>query len=254
MRRAFLELDGSPEREAELERWRSATVADLGPARSTYRLEAVHPAIAALVVGVGLLLLVPGLVLSVAAIAGALPLTGLVVGALLVLLVLAVEAGVALVARTQAWRRDITVHQHGLLVGGRVVPFATMDPGRMYWADGTDVVGRVVTASRRRLVVRGDVLLLCGTDGWTGDEDGRGGPTLYDHSPDVPWVPTPFVWWCLGPRDVAGLVRDLERALLADGYPVAGLADRLAVGRGMPPGRGEAFPRRERQAPLLHRV
>lgn len=243
----FVAPDGSPEGDAELERWVDFHDRQLGEQRALHRVPSPgRPLVLLAAVGLMVLLLVTVMLAALGVLS-----TGVVVviGAVAMLPVL-VLAGVGL--RSSA-RRDISVHRHGLLVSGRAVPFATMDPGRMYWATDLDAVRRVVTLNRRRVAVRGDVLLLNATDGSSGEEDWREleKPAERDVSPAADRMDTPFVWWCLGPRDVGAFVTDLEAALVDDGYPAQGLARRLAASRGLPDGDGEAFPRRGRYDPLL---
>lgn len=246
--RHFLELDGSAQRDAELDRWRSLSAADLGPVRASHRVRAVNGPTALLLLLVAATLVVLGLALTVAAALGAVPVAAvLVVGGLLGLPVVLL----VVVATTQSWRREIVVRSEGVVAARRPIPFATMDPGRMVWATDLQAVRSVVTLNRRRLAAGGDVLLLTGTDGWSGEDDWRGLGTKYDQSPRSERLDSPFVWWCLGPRDVGALVGDLEAAMVAAGYPAAGLARRLTASRGMPPAGVEVYPRRRRYDPLL---
>lgn len=144
----------------------------------------------------------------------------------------------------------LAIRAHGVSVGStspRPIPFATMDPGRMQWITSPWGGRHVVTLGRRRVGVGRDGILLNGTDGPAGVEDPESLGTIYDASPTAQQVATPFVWWYLVPEDPRGFLRDLEAAMVADGYPVRGLAGHVSARRGAVPfrrSRGERFPRR----------
>lgn len=253
MSQGFVELDGSPAAARRLEGWLDAGPSQMGPVVAVHRVPAASRPVGLLLAGVGcltavlLLGAVAGLLLAGAApfvVVGVLVLAGMVGLAL---------AGVVVLAGRRGPGREVAVHAHGLVLGGRAIPWATMDPGRFVWATEPRAARQVVTLNRRRALAGGEVLLLNGTDGRTGVDDWEGLGTVYDPLPRAPRLDSPFVWWCLGPRDVGALVRDVESAMVADGYPVRGLAGRLrAHRRPAEPGSGdEVFPRRAPQDPVL---
>ena len=119
------------------------------------------------------------------------------------------------------------VCEHGLVVGFRkrsryVIPWETLDPGRVRVGTNIGLIGRrpdvPQTSSRYRVGVfalKG--LALNGLDTtittvWT---------TLEPDRPN-----TPFGWWILATRKPDALARDIEKAMIADGYDAGGLARR----------------------------
>lgn len=252
MSRSFFVHDGSPRADAELAHWLNLRPEDLGPTISTCAVPvASRPVVVALALSGAVLVL---LVLAgvVAAAAGWLPVMALLCP---VSVMLGTAALVVPVAFIQGDSRGIEIRRHGLVVGSRPVPFATMDPGRMVWATSARAARHVVTLNRRRRVAGGDCLLLNGTDGPDAVHDSHA-PEVggrYDPLPRAPRLDTPFVWWGLGPRDVPGFVGDLEQAMVRDGYPAHGLAAHLASHRWQVSGHGEIFVRRAARDPVLWR-
>lgn len=240
-----------PAGEAELRQWLAAGPEHLGPVVSRHTVPTASTPLIAVVVVTGLFvvaLLVAGLV-GVAA--WGLPVAVVIFGAACGVLPALVVVPLVLMS---AGSRTIEVRRHGLVVASRPVPFATMDPGRMVWATSASAARAVVTLNRRRRVAGGDCLLLSGTDGADAVDDWQGLGTKYDPLATAPRLDTPFVWWVLGPKDVGALVRDLETAMVADGYPVHGLAARLGSHRVDVPSGREAFPRRAPHDPVLWRA
>lgn len=142
----------------------------------------------------------------------------------LVAFLLLVSGGLLLLAYGLERHR---VCEHGLVLGFRrrsdyVVPWETLDPGRVRVCKRMGLPGRrpelPQTSSRYRVGVFGlDGLVINGLDtaitsSWTAFDPSR--------------VFTPFNWWLLGTRRAAALALDIERAMVADGYPAQGLAER----------------------------
>jgi len=220
MLRRFVGLDGTPQASAALETSLRTTPEQLGPVRARHTVPAASRPVAALLAVVGVVVVLAVATATVLVVLGALP-AAAVLCPLAIGVAVAVLVGVGLAATHDS--RGIEVRAHGLVVGSRPVPFATMDPGRMVWATSARAARSVVTLARRRRVAGGECLLLNGTDGPDAVDDWRGLGGRYDPLPRAPRLDTPFVWWALGPRDVGAFVRDLEAAMVADGYPAAGL-------------------------------
>lgn len=119
------------------------------------------------------------------------------------------------------------VCEHGLVVGFRkrsryVIPWSTIDPGRVRIGHNMGLLGRhpalPQTSPRYRVGVFSlHGLILNGLDAaitspWN----------ALDPSP----VHTPFNWWLLATRRADRLAADIEKAMVADGYPAQGLAQR----------------------------
>jgi hypothetical protein len=114
-----------------------------------------------------------------------------------------------------------------------VVPWSTIDPGRVRVLRRPLLIGRrdempsssphyrVGWLSTQAVVVNG---LDTAIDGWTRvpgllgvtDEAQLGGRARI----------TPFVWWLLGTQRPRQLLEAMEAAMIADGYPAQGMADR----------------------------
>lgn len=242
----------TPAGQTELTRWLAAAPQDLGEVVARHRIPAASRALLVLLGAAALVLVLVLGAAGVAVVAGPLPAAALVCP---LAGLLAMSALVVPVLLSQREGRGIEVRRHGLVVGSRPVPFATMDPGRFVWADSHRAGRAVVTLPRRRRTAGGDALILSGTDGPDAIHDWQapwvGGK--YDPLPRAPRLDTPFVWWVLGPGDVGALVADLERAMVADGYPVQGLAAWLARHRRHVPEGREAYPRRAPLDPPLWR-
>ena len=251
MLRRFVGLDGTPQASAALDASLRTTPEQLGPVRARHTVPAASRPVAALLAVVGVVVVLAVATATVLVVLGALPVAA-VLCPLAIGVAVAVLVGVGLAATHDS--RGIEVRAHGLVVGSRPVPFATMDPGRMVWATSARAARSVVTLARCRRVAGGECLLLNGTDGPDAVDDWRGLGGRYDPLPRAPRLDTPFVWWALGPRDVGAFVRDLEAAMVADGYPVHGLADHLARHRTDVPAGREALPRRAPHDPPLWRA
>lgn len=236
VRRNFFEHDGSPAAQAALTPWLHFTGQHLGPVRAEHRVGTdmvFNARVSALCTGIAFLLLSPPGVIALGQASGwGQDMGALVVVSGLMLLTFLLMGlfcmGVYLaVIRMSASDLRIRVHAHGLFVHSathwRAVPFATMDPGRLTWVTSPWSGRHVDTLRHRRLQIGRDGLLLSGTDGPVLDDPTRVG-TLTDPTPHGPQVHTPFVWWDLGPKDPQQFLRDLEAAMVEDGYPAHGLA------------------------------
>ena len=242
-----------PAGEAELRHWLAARPDDLGRVLARHKVPAASRPITLLLAlaAAGLAVLLVATIVAVAA--GWIPAAALICPVIGVLGVLVLVVPLFLVQHDS---RDIEVREHGLVVGSRPVPFATMDPGRFVWATRASASRAVVTLLRRRRVAGGDCLILSGTDGPDAVNDWQaswvGGK--YDPLPHAPRLDTPFVWWVLGPKDVGAFVHDLESAMVADGFAVQGLAGWLGSHRVDVPTGAEAYPRRAPLDPPLWRT
>jgi len=170
-----------------------------------------------------------------------------------------VLAGVGLIERHR-------VCEHGLVLGWRtrsryVVPWSSLDPGRVRVVRRSNLLSRIPgmppsSPHYRVGMVSGTALALNGFDsaveGWL---QVPGMLEVTDaRSPGSRWRRTPFVWWFLGTRRPERLVRAIEDAMVADGYPAQGMADRaLAQARTLRwnPGTEHPFPAREATDPVL---
>jgi len=109
------------------------------------------------------------------------------------------------------------VCEHGLVLGHRrtsryVVPWASVDPGRVRVVRSTLLVGRhreVPTVSPVYRVGLFTTTTSLAVNGF----DSTGGAT-------------PFTWWVLGTPRARRLAAAVEAAMVADGYPAHGLAER----------------------------
>ncbi len=123
------------------------------------------------------------------------------------------------------------VCEHGLVLGFRkrskyVIPYATLDPGRVR------VVGHLGWLGRLPDVEKGSPRFRVGFGCFEGIALNG-----LDSAINSPWVDadrpgaavTPYAWWMLGTRRATRLLADLEAAMLADGYPVSGLAGRARL-------------------------
>lgn len=158
------------------------------------------------------------------------------------------------------------VCEHGLVVGMRtrssfVIPWSTLDPGRVRVVRRSNLLGRLPgrTSSSphfRHGAGSGSALAVNGLDsaigGW------RRVPGLVEVTDAVRpgsrvrW--TPFVWWFLGGRHPERVARAIEEAMVADGYPAHGLADRAvaqACTLRLNPGAWEPFPARAGTGPVV---
>lgn len=252
--RPFLELHpDDPDALARLASLADLTAADMGAVRAQFR---PWPGTTAWVVTA---------VAAVAGVAGALAapddagrLVGLaVVGTFLLFVGLFVATGAV---------DRIRVCEHGLVLGWRtrsryVVPWRTVDPGRVRVVHRVGLVGRLSDATPssphyRLGILTTRALAVNGLDtaigGWLRV------PGLLDvtdrHDVDSEVRVTPFAWWLLGTRRPADLARAIEDAMVADGYDAAGLADRaLAAAHTMRlnPGVHHPFPARRAADPVV---
>lgn len=248
-----LRVVDSDETMAQLAALGGLTTQDMGAVRATFR---PWPGTTASVV-LGVLTMVIGGG-AVAAPDSATRLVILAVGAtVLVLLGLFVLAGAI---------ERIRVCDHGLVLGFRtrsqyVVPWSTVDPGRVRVVHRVGLVGRLPYAAPssphyRLGVFSTRALALNGLD------TALGGwwliPGMLEATDTV--APgsrarrTPFVWWLLGTRRPEALASAVEDAMVADGYAAHGLADRAraqAFTLRLNPGAHDPFPPREATASVL---
>jgi hypothetical protein len=120
------------------------------------------------------------------------------------------------------------VCEHGLVVGFKkesryVIPWATVDPGRVRIAKRMGLLGRrpdVPQGSPRYRVGAFSLhgVVLNGLDTTLGSR----WDTVMGPNP----VHSPFGWWLLATRRAPELVAAIEAAMVADGYPAQGLAAR----------------------------
>lgn len=111
----------------------------------------------------------------------------------------------------------ILVCRHGLRLGFRstiVVPYASIDPGRVYAIRGLFAARHVPAAVTSTRATAGRVIALNGAS--------AGGFSL---APSGPVPAGPFGWYLLGVRRQPAFLADLESAMVADGQPARGLAD-----------------------------
>lgn len=129
-------------------------------------------------------------------------------------------------ALARATRQD--VHQHGLVVRGlwgrrEAIPWATIDPGRIFIAETVRSMTRMPLALHRQQAVLPPGVVI---NGWT-DRPLGSLPAVEAFSQGYRYQPspseTPFGWWQLGATDPQAFLRAIEVAMVADGYPAAGL-------------------------------
>lgn len=120
------------------------------------------------------------------------------------------------------------VHQHGLVVttawgSPEAIPWATIDPGRVFVATTVRAMIRMpLSLSRQRAVFAPGVVI----NGWT--DQPRGSVEWFEQfSSGYRYQPrpvdSPFGWWQLGVTSPQDLLVAIESAMLADGFPAAGL-------------------------------
>lgn len=214
---------GTPADHEALARFASATPEQMGPALARFRggitagasLRVVLLGLTAgVVLGALVLLLAPGEALVPA------------VAAFVLAVVVAVVAAVAALLAARRYRYD--VHAHGLVLRGLrggydVIPWATLDPGRVFIARSVRAMTRMPVALHRQRAAFPPGLVL---NGWTNRPTGThevveavsGGHRYQPMASD-----TPFGWWQLGVAHPAALLGAIEQAMLADGYAAAGL-------------------------------
>lgn len=146
----------------------------------------------------------------------------------------AVLAAAAAVLGARRYRYD--VHAHGMVLRGLrggydVIPWASVDPGRVFIARSVRAMTRMPIALHRQRAVFPPGLVLCG---WTTRPTGTH-EAIEAFSSGYRYQPmageTPFGWWQLGVADPAALLAAIEYAMVADGYPAAGLAPFALSGR-----------------------
>lgn len=153
----------------------------------------------------------------------------------------------------------IRVCDRGLVLGLRtrsryVVPWSTVDPGRVRVVDHVGLVGRLPYAAPssphyRLGVFTTRALALNGLDSALGGWWSVPGMLEVTDAlePGSRVRRTPFVWWLLGTRRPEALARAVEEAMVADGYAAAGLAERAcaqAFTLRLNPGTHDPFPPR----------
>lgn len=127
-----------------------------------------------------------------------------------------------------ARRHHQDVHVHGLVVRGawgaaEAIPWASIDPGRIFIATTVRAMTRMPLALYRQQAVLPPGVII---NGWTQRPQGRhavfeafSAGYRYQPQPGA----SPFGWWQLGVTDPARFLASIEQAMLADGYRVAGL-------------------------------
>lgn len=224
MSRAFYRWSGGTPADHEALAWfSSATPGRMGPLVARFR-GGIGVGAWVRIVGVGLgvgvvlgvlvLLLAPGAALVAA------------VAACAVTVVVAVLAATGALLAARRYRYD--VHAHGLVLRGLrggydVLPWASLDPGRVFIARSVRAMTRMPIALHRQRAAFPPGVVL---NGWTNSPTGTheaveafaGG---YRYQPTA--GETPFGWWQLGVTDPAALLGAIEHAMVADGYAAAGL-------------------------------
>ena len=156
---------------------------------------------------------------------------------------LSVGAVVALVMAFSAlaahmFRYD--VHRHGLVLFApplpgygsdpEVVPWATIDPGRTFIGMSVRSGIRMPVALHRQRATFPPAVMI---NGWTNRPRGRN-EALEAFSGGYRYQPmpsgSPFGWWQIGVTDPEAFLDAVEAAMVAEGYPAAGLV-RFALGR-----------------------
>jgi hypothetical protein len=151
---------------------------------------------------------------------------GAVVGAVAATAVLYLLIVVA--AWVAARCHGFAVHEHGLVVttawgSPEAIPWATIDPGRVFVATTVRAMIRMpLSLSRQRAVFAPGVVI----NGWT--DQPRGSVEWFEQfSSGYRYQPrpvdSPFGWWQLGVTSPQDLLVAIESAMLADGFPAAGL-------------------------------
>ena len=215
---------GTPDDHAALARMSAAGPADMGPLLASFR-----GGVGARALGRSLALLAlvcVGLGAMVAGLAPGGPSLALVVGAWCVAAAVYLPAmlGVHLAARRT--RQD--VHRHGLVVRGpgsraEALPWESMDPGRIFIATSVRAMTRMPLALHRQQAVLPPGVVV---NAWT-DRPLGSLPVAEALSQGYRYQPaptdSPFGWWQLGPSDPRAFLQAVEAAMVADGYPAAGL-------------------------------
>lgn len=227
MKNQFFEWHGGTDEDhAVLAGWAAATPEDMGPVLARFR-GGVHArlwakgALLALDLGLalGLLRAMVGpdedLTRDVVAIfVGAAVLVG---GALLSLL---------LAAR----RRRHDVHRGGVVLRATadapaaVVPWSSVDPGRVFVAPTTATATRWLAARVQRAVRPAAAVINGSVRGPGGSDDPDGTNAVLRHRPGT--GDGPFGWWQIGVADPVSVLVAMESAMVAEGYPAAGMASR----------------------------
>lgn len=128
----------------------------------------------------------------------------------------------AIVAFARRYRYDI--HQHGLALRGRnealgaLVPWATIDPGRVLISDPPRQVGRWTPQGLLEWAARPPLVLI---NGWVCRPNDQ--PHSLVHRFDSGAESTPFGWWQLGVTDPLHLLTAIESAMVTHGYSAQGM-------------------------------
>ncbi len=143
-------------------------------------------------------------------------------------IILVIFGGTALAAWLWARSQKTRVARHALLVGARrqVIPFATIDPARVAVSTRVRYLGRHFHSGGIRILQsQGATAIINGLN----PDPGATSPHLPPSS-----VPSPFCEWGLA-GEPAEVLAALEAAMVADGYPAHGLAQRAQSRTFTPP-------------------
>lgn len=214
---------GTDEDHAVLASWSAATAEDMGPLLARFR-GGVHArvwtkgALLALDLGLalGLLRAMVGPRENVTRDLVAIFVGGAVlIGGALILLLLA------------ARRRRHDVHRGGVVLRATadapasVVPWSSVDPGRVFIAPTTATATRWVAAHVQR-AIRPPAAVVNGSV--RGTEHAAGANAALRHRPVA--GDGPFGWWQIGVSDPVAVLGAIESAMVAEGYPAAGMTSR----------------------------
>lgn len=135
------------------------------------------------------------------------------------LVIVVIFGGVALAAWLWARSQKTRIAEHALLLGPRrrVIPYASIDPGRVAIATRTRYLGRHIhSGGTRVLQSQGAVAVINGLN-----------PDPSASSPHAPpsTVPSPFCEWGLSGEPLA-VLSVLEAAMVVDGWPAHGMTER----------------------------
>lgn len=224
MTRAFYQWSGGTEADhAALAWFAGARPEQMGPRLATFRGGLTGRA------WLGALVLVSVVSIALSVLVALLapdPGVGTVVGTCVV------TAGLSLLVLLAVWllarRHRCDVHAHGLVASGawggaEAIPWATIDPGRVFVATTVRAMTRMPLALYRQqatlppgVVVNGWTQRPVGTTWWF-----EAFSSAYRYQPQP--SDSPFGWWQLGPTDPRAFLTAMEQAMVADGYPAAGL-------------------------------
>lgn len=215
MTASLLQDDGSGRIHAELAAMARWTRQDAGPVVATFSPNPPW------------LLTLPWLVIGLLLLAVALPLNPqfFPVSAAIIVVIF---GGTALAAWLWARSQKTRVAERALIVGSRrqVIPFATIDPGRVAIATRVRYLGRHVHSGGTRILQsQGATAVVNGLN----PDPGAKSPHLPPSS-----VPSPFCEWGLA-GDPVEVLTALERAMVAAGFPAHGMAERARARTFTPP-------------------